>query len=264
MATIISFANRKGGVAKTTSCLCVSHWLAGQGKRVLMIDNDAQANLSEFFNYDTDDLENHKQTIYSSYIADVSLASLILRDNPALIPASDLLSDVESDLQNNTLINRATILREKLAEVTDRYDYILIDCPPWLNVLTINALAASHGIIIPMSTDRFASNGVMRLLEAVRHVRVRLNPSLKVLGILPTRFTAGYINDRKNLEKVRAFAEDINVHVFEPVRRSTIFNTEVDEQMPSAGIRPEPQAVDMYRPLGEELLSYATPQTARR
>src|SRR3954463_9715894 len=95
MPTIIAFANRKGGVAKTTSCLCTAFWLAAQGKRVLMIDNDAQANLSEFFCYDTDDLENHKKTIYSSYIGDTPLSTLILHDNPALIPASDLLSDVE-------------------------------------------------------------------------------------------------------------------------------------------------------------------------
>jgi chromosome partitioning protein len=263
MAIVVAFANRKGGVAKTTSCLCTSFWLAGQGKRVLMIDNDAQANLSEFFNYDTDDLENHKKTIYSSYISDTPLSRLILRNNPALIPASDLLSDVEADLQNNTLINRATILRERFAEVADRYDYILVDCPPWLNVLTINALVASSGIIIPMSTDRFASNGVMRLLDAVRNVRVRLNTSLKVLGILPTRFTSGYVNDRKNLAKVQAFAESIGVRVFEPVRRSTIFNTEADEQTPSADLRPEQQAVDLYRPLGEELLNYGTQQAIR-
>jgi len=258
MPTTISFANRKGGVGKTTSCLCVAHWLAGQDRRVLMIDNDSQANLSEFFNYDTDDLENQKKTLYSSYITNTPLSSLILRDNPALIPASDLLSDVEADLVNDALVHRATILRDKLSEISDRFDYILIDCPPWLNVLTINALVASQLIIIPMSTDRFASNGVRRLFTAVRNVSIRLNPSLKIFGILPTRFTPSFVNDRKNLAKVQAFAEGINVRVLEPIKRSTIFNTEADEETPSECIRPEPQAVDLFRPLGEEILRHGT------
>lgn len=262
MVTVVAFANRKGGVAKTTSCLCTSFWLAGQDKRVLMIDNDAQANLSEFFYYDTDDLENHKKTIYSSYISDTLLSTLIVRDNPALIPASDLLSDVEMDLQNNTLINRSTILREKLGEIAERFDYVLIDCPPWLNVLTINALVASSGIVIPMSTDRFASNGVVRLLDVVRNVRVRLNTSLAIIGILPTRFTSGYVNDRRNLAKVQAFAESVGVRVFEPIRRSTMFNTETDEQTPTADIRPQAHAIDLYRHLGEELLNYGRQQAA--
>src|SRR5215210_6659365 len=174
MAEIIAIANRKGGVAKTTSCLLLAFFLADNSKRVLMVDNDSQANLTEFFNYDSDELENKKKTIYSAHVEDISLSSLVVGGNPALIPSSDQLSDVEIDLVNNTLINRATILREKLAELSDHYDYILIDCPPWLNVLTVNALAAARSVLIPMATDRFASNGVIRLLQIVRDIRMRL------------------------------------------------------------------------------------------
>ena len=255
MAEIIAIANRKGGVAKTTSCLLLAFFLADSGKRVLMVDNDSQANLTEFFNYDSDELENKKKTIYSAYVEDIPLSSLVVGGNPALVPSSDQLSDVETDLVNNTLINRATILREKLAELSDRYDYILIDCPPWLNVLTVNALAAARSVLIPMATDRFASNGVIRLLQIVRDIRMRLNPSLQVLGILPTRFTPQYVNDRRNLAKAQELATSIRARVFEPIRRSTVFNTEIDETTPSDHVRPDQRAIDLYQPLGELILN---------
>src|SRR4051794_11532140 len=203
MAEIIAVANRKGGVAKTTSCLLLATFLASQSKRVLMVDNDSQANLTEFFNFDSDQLENKKRTIYFSYVSDVPLSALIIEGSPALIPSSDQLSDVEIDLAANTLINRAAILREKLTEITDYFDYILIDSPPSLNVLTINALVAANSVLIPMATDRFAANGVIRLLQIVRDIRMRLNPNLQVLGILPTRFNPQYTNDRRNLAKVQ-------------------------------------------------------------
>lgn len=254
MAEVIAFANRKGGVAKTTSCLSLGFWLADQGKRVLMIDNDAQANLTEFFNYDSDALENAKRTLYTAYVADASLSSLVLLQNPGLIPASDLLSDVESDLTTRTLINRAAILREKLAELEEQYDYILIDCPPWLNVLTINALVAAHRVLIPMATDRFAANGVYRLLSVVSDIRMRLNRQLEVFGILPTRFTPQYLNDRKNLERVRELAASVKVRVFEPIRRSTVFNTEIADDAPAESIRPDTRAITLYNPVGETLL----------
>src|SRR4051812_17334240 len=121
MTSVIAFANRKGGVAKTTTCLCLAFYLAGRGKRVLMIDNDSQANLTEFFYYDSDDLENKGKTIYSSYVDEVELRSLVLPGNPALVPASEQLSEMEEALLTNKFVNRATLLKERLAPIRSDY-----------------------------------------------------------------------------------------------------------------------------------------------
>jgi chromosome partitioning protein len=256
MAFVISFANRKGGVAKTTSCLNIAYWLADQSKRVLMIDNDSQGNLTEFFSYNTDNLEDRKKTVYSAYVDGVPLDTLVLRDNPALVPASDQLSDIESVLVQNAFINRSTILRDRIKQVGGEYDFVLIDCPPWLNVLTVNALAASNAVLIPMATDRFATNGVVRLLRIVHDVRKMLNPDLSILGILPTRFNPQYTNDKRNLATVRSFAASLDVRVFDPINRSTAFNSEVAENTPPEAIRPDAETVALYAALGKEILAH--------
>src|SRR5947209_15628624 len=101
MTAVVAIANRKGGVAKTTSCLCLAFFLAERGKRVLMIDNDSQANLTEFFDHDTDELEKKGKTIYSAYVEGAALETLVMAGNPALVPASERLSEIELALLTN-------------------------------------------------------------------------------------------------------------------------------------------------------------------
>src|SRR5205823_752752 len=114
--------------------------------------------------------------------------------NPALVPASEQLSEMEEALLTNKFVNRATLLKERLGPVCSDYDFVLIDCPPALNLLVVNALVAADTLIVPMATDRFAVNGVLRILDTVVNVRTRLNPTLRVAGILPTRFTHSLVN----------------------------------------------------------------------
>jgi chromosome partitioning protein len=220
-----------------------------------MIDNDSQANLTEFFNYDTDDLENKGKTIYSAYVDGVGLESLVLPRCPALVPASEQLSEMEEALLTNKFVNRATILKERLAAVRDDYDFVLIDCPPALNLLVVNALVAADSLIVPMATDRFAANGVLRILDAVVNVRSRLNPHLRVAGILPTRYMQSHVNDRRNLAEVKTLTEKTNVRMLQPIPRSTVFNTDSRSGNSDHGIAPTPAAVQHYAPLGEELLN---------
>lgn len=254
MSMVIAFANRKGGVAKTTSCLCLAFYLAERGKRVLMIDNDSQANLTEFFNYDTDRLEVARKTIYSAYIDGVSLEELVLPGSPALIPAGERLSEIEATLLTNKIANRATLLKERLAPLRQAYDFILIDCPPALNLLVVNALTAANGLIVPMATDRFASSGVVRIWDAVVNVRIKLNPTLQVLGILPTRFSQSLVNERRNLAEVQALADKARIRILSPIPRSTVFNTEAKRTHLEHDAAPSAAAIQHYASLGEELI----------
>lgn len=255
MSTVIAFANRKGGVAKTTSCLCLAFYLTERGKRVLMIDNDSQANLTEFFNYDADELENKGKTIYSAYIEGVALEGLVLPGNPALVPASEQLSEMEEALLTNKFVNRATLLKECIAPIRDNYDFILIDCPPALNLLVVNALVAADSLIVPMATDRFAANGVLRILDAVVNVRTKLNPHLHVMGILPTRFTQSLVNDRRNLAEVQALADKSRIRVLTPIPRSTVFNADAKHAIAEHDVSLAPAALKYYTTLGQELLN---------
>jgi chromosome partitioning protein len=255
MSAVIAFANRKGGVAKTTTCLCLAFFLAERGKRVLMIDNDSQANLTEFFNYDTDELENKEKTIYSAYIDGVALETLVLPGAPALVPASEQLSEMEEALLTNKFVNRATLLKERLASIRHAYDFTLIDCPPALNLLVVNALVAADTLIIPMATDRFAANGVLRILDTVVNVRTKLNPNLRVAGILPTRFSPSLVNDRRNLEEVRTIAKRSRIRMLSPIPRSTVFNAEAKHATGEHAVSPAPAALRHYASLGEELLN---------
>jgi chromosome partitioning protein len=255
MTGVIAFANRKGGVAKTTTCLCLAFFLAERGKRVLMIDNDSQANLTEFFNHNTDELENKGKTIYSAYIDGVTLETLVLPGNPALVPASEQLSEMEEALLTNKFVNRATLLKERLSPIRSDYDFVLIDCPPALNLLVVNALVAADTVIIPMSTDRFAANGVLRILDAVANVRMKLNPHLEVAGILPTRYMQSQVSDRRNLAEVQSFAERARIPVLPPIPRSTVFNADAKNTTSEHDVTPAPAAIKHYAPLGEELLN---------
>jgi chromosome partitioning protein len=258
MSTVIAFANRKGGVAKTTTCLCLAFFLTARGKRVLMIDNDSQANLTEFFNYDTDELENKGKTIYSAYIDGVELDKLVLLSTPALVPASEQLSEMEEALLTNKFVNRATLLKERITPIRATYDFVLIDCPPALNLLVVNALVAADCVIIPMATDRFAANGVMRILDTVVNVRSKLNPNLRVAGILPTRYSQSLINDRRNLGEVRALTEKTGIRMLMPIPRSTVFNADAKTTNAEHGVSPAPAAIRHYASLGEELLNGAS------
>jgi chromosome partitioning protein len=220
-----------------------------------MIDNDSQANLTEFFNYDTDELENKGKTIYSTYIEGVALETLVLQGSPALVPASEQLSEMEEALLTNKFVNRATLLKERLAPLRHDFDFILIDCPPALNLLVVNALVAADSLIIPMATDRFAANGVLRILDTVVNVRTKLNPNLRIMGILPTRFNHSLVNDRRNLEEVRVLADKARIPMLTPIPRSTVFNTDAKHATGEHDVSPAAAALKHYASLGEELLN---------
>ncbi len=229
MGKVIAIANQKGGVGKTTCAINLGGALVELGQRVLCVDLDPQANLSVGLGVDITGVERSIADVLVD--DDVSLASIIQRTRTERLdvaPATIDLSAAEVELF--TAIGRELALRDKLAaEVVNRYDYVLIDSPPTLGLLTVNALVAADGVIIPVQTQYYALKGVAALLKMVRTVQNKLNPELKVVGILPTFYDTRTILAREMLESLR----DLGDHrVFRTVIRQWIKLGEA----PTAGV----------------------------
>ena len=184
-AAIVSVANQKGGVAKTTSVASLGAAFAEQGKRVLLVDLDAQACLTFSLGVDPDEVEASVNEVLlgKAGIADVRVAC---DDGVDLVPSVIDLAGAEAQLLPRP--GREYVLRTALEDIRSEYDVILLDCSPSLGVLTLNALTASQGLIIPMPCEMLSHRGVGQLLDTVADVQKILNKDLEVLGILPTMF----------------------------------------------------------------------------
>src|SRR3954465_617942 len=182
---IIALMNQKGGGGKTTPTVNLGAAIAELGKRVCLIDLDPQAHLT--INYGVDPKPD-LVSMYDVLLEDRSFleAGHIIGKNIALIPSSIDLAGAEIELV--TVIGRETLLKRKLEDAQHDFDFILLDCPPSLGLLTINALAVAHEVIIPMQPHFLALQGVAKLLETVRLVNQRMNPQLKVTGVVLTMF----------------------------------------------------------------------------
>lgn len=186
MATIISFANQKGGVGKTTTAINIAASLATIKKRVLLIDLDSQGNAGTGLGFVR---RNHKQSIYGVLMGTAGIAENILTTaipNLHILPASAALAGAELDMLD--MENREHRLFESVKPVMDNYDYILIDCPPNLGMLTINALTASDYVIIPLQCEFFALEGVQQLLSTITVIQQKWNPRLDILGMVLTMY----------------------------------------------------------------------------
>lgn len=188
-ARIIAIANHKGGVGKTTSVASIGAILASRGKRTLLIDLDAQANLTTSFLS-----EEPTQTIYNALKGDINLPVVSIRDNLDIVCSSLEMAGVELELSSR--MSREFILKELLEPIADNYDYILIDCPPSLGLITLNALAASTSLYIPLTAEALPSKGLTMLTDILQMVKKRLNPSINLDGVIITRW------ENSNLSKM--------------------------------------------------------------
>ena len=188
MAKIISIANQKGGVGKTTTAINLSAGLAAEGKRVLLIDADPQANASSGLGVDIRALD---KTIYECLVSSID-------PNPAIVSTDvknlDLLPShidlVGAEIEMLQIENRETVLRRLLAQISKPYDYIIIDCSPSLGLITVNSLTASDSVIIPVQAEFFALEGIAKLLNTIKIIKSQLNPGLKIEGFLVTMYSA--------------------------------------------------------------------------
>lgn len=188
MARIISVANQKGGVGKTTTTVNLGACLAYYGKKILLVDIDAQGNATSGLGVRKADVE---KDIYDILVNETPVAEVVLetsRENLWIVPATIQLAGAEIEL--TTQMARETRLKQALAKVSDDYDYILIDCPPSLGHLTINAFTASDSILIPVQCEYYALEGLSQLLNTVRLVQKHFNPDLKIEGVLLTMLDA--------------------------------------------------------------------------
>ena len=242
MAQVIAIANTKGGVGKTTTTINLGAGLAKLGKRVLLIDLDPQSALTASLGVNPAKLD---RSVYNVLIGDnTDVASIIKKteSGPHLLPATIDLSAAELELVAE--IGRESILRDALAPVQDKYDFVLIDCNPSLGLLTVNALTAADGVIIPLQCEYLAMRGLQLLLRSIERVRLRLNPKLKISGILPTMFNARTTHSNEVLDEVRSVFGD---RVFNVVIRDSVRFKEA----PASGL----SLLD-YAPTHEGALAY--------
>jgi len=251
MAKIISIANQKGGVAKTTTTVNLGAALAEARQRVLLIDLDPQAHLALSLGLDPDGLTASTFDVLTDRAFSLSSITVKIADDLDLAPADINLSVAEQRLGGT--IGREQILRDKLRDIQAHYDFILIDCPPSLGILTINALAASRHVVIPVQAHYLSMKGMQLLIETIGLVREKLNPGLEVLGILLTMVD---VRTRVSNQAIAALRDMFGDKVFRAMIRQ---NTKVIEASASgvpvlsfASSSPPAQA---YRQLAREILS---------
>ncbi len=186
MAHIICIANQKGGVGKTTTAINLAAALAALGRKTLLVDCDPQANATTGLGIDKSRLDN---TLYHGLIGHAGGSDLIIESGvPDLwvMPSRVELIGFEIEMINDE--TRERLLQRLLLPCTQAYDYVLLDCPPSLSLLTVNAMTAAHGVLIPLQSEFYALEGLGQLLQTVKRIKHRMNPSLKIEGILLTQF----------------------------------------------------------------------------
>ncbi len=210
VSTILAVANQKGGVAKTTSVASLGAALAEQGARVLLVDLDPQACLTFSLGIDPEDVEI---SVHHVLTKGLDAAEVILEtdDGVDLLPATIELARAEADLLTRT--GREYVLRGVLEELTDDYDWVLLDCPPSLGVLTVAALTAADGVLIPLQCETLSHRGVGQLLDTVHDVRRFTNRGLEVWGVLPTLYDGRTNHARAVLDNI---SETYDLEVVEP------------------------------------------------
>lgn len=250
MTITYSFVNQKGGVGKTTSVVNLGAYLAEAGQKVLLVDLDPQANATACLG-----VENVIHGTYDTLLGRITPTDCILHNNRlklSLLPSSPALAGARIELVE--LPEREHRMRRALEKIDGRYDYILIDCPPSLGLLTVNGLlAALQGIIIPIQCEYLALEGLTQLMYTIEHARTRLHPNLVIRGMLLTMF-----DRRTNL--ARDVVEEVRRHfpgmVFDSVIPRSVRLAEAPSHgLPISAYAPNSSGANAYRALAEEMLA---------
>lgn len=251
MARIISVANQKGGVGKTTTTVNLGACLAQDGKKVLLIDSDAQGNATSGLGVRKPDV---KQDIYDVLVNEVSIKETVIktpRENLSIVPATLQLAGAEIEL--TSMMARESRLKSALAEVGDEYDFILVDCPPSLGHLTINAFTASDAILIPVQCEYYALEGLSQLLNTVRLVQKHFNPGLEIEGVLLTMYDARTNLGAEVVEEVRRYFQEKVYDTIIP--RNVRLSEAPSHGKPIIDYDPRSKGAEVYQALAKEVLA---------
>jgi len=253
MTQVLAVVNQKGGVGKTTTAVNLASLLASKGQKVLMIDIDPQGNATSGFGFDKKSL---KKTIYDVLINDELLQNVTLdtgRKNMYLCPANIELAGAEIELVGT--VSRETVLKKALADVRKQYDFVLMDCPPSLGLLTLNALTAADGVLVPIQSEYYALEGLTQLMETITLVKRGLNPHLTVFGVVVTMFDA-------RTQLAHQVAGDVRRYFGDRVFRTIIPRNVRLSEAPSFGksiseYDPKSKGAECYDALAKEVIRRA-------
>ena len=250
MGRVIAIANQKGGVGKTTTSINLSASLAEKGKKVLVIDTDPQGNTTSGLGLDKNEIEN---TIYELMIGESEIEEVIhneVFENLDIIPSNVNLAAVEIELID--VEQKEYILKNAINKVKDKYDFIIIDCPPSLSMLTVNAMTTANTVLVPIQCEYYALEGLSQLVHTVNLVKERLNPDLEMEGVVFTMF-----DSRTNLSL--QVVENVKEHLKENVYKTIIPRNIRLAEAPSYGLpiniyEPKSAGAEAYKLLAEEVI----------
>lgn len=253
MSRMIAIANQKGGVGKTTTSINLSACLAEQGKKVLLVDMDSQGNTTSGLGLEKNDLNN---TIYEVLRDEISINDAIIEikdcfDNLSLIPANRNLAGAEIELI--TAENMQFILKEKLAPIRDQYDYIILDCPPALGMLTVNAMTASDSVLVPIQCEFYALDGLSQLIYTIELIQKNLNPDLYIEGVVFTMFDA---RTNLSLQVVENVKDNLSQNIYKTIIPRNVRLAEAPSHgLPINLYDKKSSGAEAYKLLAEEVIN---------
>ena len=251
MSRIIAVANQKGGVGKTTTAINLSACLAEKNKKVLTLDMDPQGNTTSGLGVDKNQAEN---TVYELILDESELSDCIyssVMENLSVIPSNINLSGAEIELIG--FENKEYLLKSKLDMIKDNYDYIIIDCPPSLNLLTINAMTAADSVIVPIQCEYYALEGLSQLIHTIDLIKERLNPKLEIEGVVFTMYDA---RTNLSLQVVENVKENLDKNIYKTIIPRNVRLAEAPSYgQPITIYDPRSSGAESYRLLAEEVIN---------
>ncbi len=251
MGRIIAIANQKGGVGKTTTAINLSASLASFGKKVLAIDMDPQGNMSSGLGVDKNEVE---KTVYDLIIGNIGIEECIYEEvieNLDVLPSNIDLSAAEIELIG--VDNKEYILRDEVNKVKEKYDFIIIDCPPALSMLTINAMTTSDSVLVPIQCEYYALEGLSQLIHTIELVQERLNPELEIEGVVFTMYDA---RTNLSLQVVENVKDNLNQNIYKTIIPRNVRLAEAPSYgMPINLYDPKSKGTESYLLLAEEVIN---------